>query len=347
MKEDNKKFFSDEIFYERITTAMELRGLTIDGLFKIICKDVGYEITKNNLNLYLHRIPNVNFLIALSRALGVSTDYLLGSKENKIKDNKSAFDFKYETQRYNKYKTETGSYYFYFYPTVNSFSEKINQGFLSIEQDNESKSYSAKLIITTDENAQKEYSGDLVLSSKYNVGYMTLAEPSIGEIAHLAFCDPIINTNVVNVEIILGAMLTISSGDNKRVPVMSRFILSRNKIAPEKYNILKANLLLNSKFIPISTDEIESAVGSLALHETTKEELIRQLKAAFKPKEICILEESYILNTLSKEIKLQLTEINDLLNILRLNSIESANNKLNVSAETRLYNAIKNQESQT
>lgn len=45
-------------------------------------------------------------------------------------------------------------------------------------------------------------------------------------------------------------------------------------------------------------------------------------------------------------MKLQPTEINDLLNILRLNSIESANNKLNVSAETRLYNAIKNQESQ-
>lgn len=109
---------------------------------------------------------------------------------------------------------------------------------------------------------------------------MTLAEPSIGEIAHLAFCDPIINTSVVNVEIILGAMLTISSGDNKRVPVMSRFILSRNKIEPEKYNILKANLLLNSKFIPISTDEIESAVGSLALCETTKEELIMQLKSS-------------------------------------------------------------------
>ena len=117
------------------------------------------------------------------------------------------------------------------------------------------------------------------------------------------------------------------------------------KIETKIYDV--NNLLLNSKFIPISTDEIESAVGSLALHETTKEELIRQLKAAFKPKEICILEESYILNTLSKEMKLQLTEINDLLNILRLNSIESANNKLNVSAETRLYNAIKNQESQT
>ena len=74
MNEDNKKFLDIDDFKNRILNVMECKGFTIDDIYNKMTEDIGYNITKNNLNIYLQRVPSVYFLIALSKALGVSTD---------------------------------------------------------------------------------------------------------------------------------------------------------------------------------------------------------------------------------------------------------------------------------
>ena len=84
MRDENRLFFNQEDFKCKIETIMHQQSLDINKLYNILVNDVKYEITKSNLNLYLQRVPNIYFLIALSKALGVSTDYLLNDEKKRI-----------------------------------------------------------------------------------------------------------------------------------------------------------------------------------------------------------------------------------------------------------------------
>lgn len=332
MNEENKKFLDIADFSNRILRSMESKGLTIDNLYTKMKDEIGYNITRNNLSIYMQRAPSVYFLIALSKSLGVSTDYLLGLEDAEYYS--SGLDYCYDDKKYTKY---IGEYFFYFYPTVSNSPKKINVAKLIIEK---KSSYIVRLIVETDEKDKKEYVGRLILSGTYNIGYISLRGVNLGEIVFLSFCDPIINGNIVKVETVLGSMLSISSGDFKRVPVMSRFFISRKSIFPDEENIVKSNLLLNSKYINISCNNLSEAILDVGLSKETSEKILDRLTSAFCEKRYFQIEESFILNTLKNDLNLSTKQSEDIISALRIKSINIANIKINKSLDSRIFSYL-------
>lgn len=329
MKEDNKKFINPSLFNERVLKVLKCKNITLDELYILLTEKAKYEISKNNVALYIQRTPNINFLIALCKALDVSADYLLGLED--IDMFSAGFDYKYDDKRYRKYECE--DYFFFFYPTVSNSPSKMNVAKLSIYKDT---SYKAELRIETDEGELKRYVGDFILSSNYDIGFITLKGVDLGEIVHLSFHDPIINGET-KTELLVGAMLSVSTGDFKRAPVMSRFIISRHEIKEENLTAIKANLTLNSKYILIDSEKFLEAFNSFDLEETKKKNLLSRLTNAFQKNEYYRFEEGYILNTIAKDFKLSSKETTTLINILRVNSISNANCKINHKIDSRLF----------
>ena len=325
MFEDNKTFFSAELFTERVKKAMNANEMNLDILFRKI-NDIGYKISKNNLGIYIQRTPNTNFLIALSKALNVTTDYLLGiSDENKYLE---GFNHNIESRKYKKYD---GDYSFYFYPTANSRPEELNKANLVIKNNHVMLKYKVN------EEEEKEYCGELTISDNYSISYIVLYAKSFGEMIAIYFMDPAINSKK-NMEFCVGAMLSVSSGALRRTPVMSRCILSKRDISNKYFNSIKANLLLNTKYINILELNFEDAVKKFGNSCDKNYEMVESiLKRAFTPKTAYVIEESYILNTLKNECDLSDKEALELLDLLRLNSIHLANSKLYASLDTRLY----------
>ncbi len=367
MKEDNKKFIDPNQFKERILKVMKLKDITMDDLHSILNNEIKYEISKNNISIYIQRSPNTNFLIALCKALGVSSDYLLGLSDENVLN--SGLDYKYREKRYSKY--EYDDYFFYFYPTVSNTPTKVSVAKFSIRYDG---SYKAELKIQTDEKEQKRYVGEFVLSKNYDVGYINLVGVNIGEIVNLSFHDPNINGDVIKTEILVGAMLSVSSGDFKRAPVMSRFILSRHEIADEYMDAIRANLTLNNKYIEIDEEcfqeafnninldaflkakimsrltsafqgnhsfKFEDAINNMDLDELLKAKIISDLSINFRGNTYFRFEEAFILNTVTKDFKLSFEQSMTILNALRIKSMSDANCKINHKIDTMLYDFLK------
>lgn len=331
MKEDNKKFIEPNQFRDRILRVMELKNMTMDNLYDILNNEIKYEISKNNIGVYIQRSPNTNFLYALCKALGVSADYLLGLSDENLLN--SGFDYQYRDKRYNKYICD--NYYFYYYPTVSNSPTKVNIAQLSIAFDG---NFKAELRIQTDENEQKRYIGEFILSKNYEVGYINLTGVNIGEMVNLSFHDPNINGET-KTQILVGAMLSVSSGDFKRAPVMSRFILSRHKIDDEYIDAIKANLTLNNKYIEIDEDCFKEAFENMDLEDSLKEKIITRLTNAFQGNNYFKFENEINELDLNGFLKMKmLSELNNILNTKDFSELENVIN--NMKLEETLKNKI-------
>lgn len=330
MSDGNKHFVDVELFNQRALSALKARNLTLDGLFNKLNNEIGYTITKNNLSIYLRRPPNTNFLIALCKALNVSSDYLLGITETDVFD--SEFDLNFDSRKYKKY--EHNNYILYFLETSSNNSLELKKAKLSIQHN---VFYNAKLCIKTDEGHYKNYSGEFLLSNTYDIGYMTLKGKEIGEIVHISFYDPIINSEAMSVELFTGAMISVSAGDIKRAPVLSKFIVSRKELDKTNIDAIKANLLLNTKYIEIETENLLLSLKDCFKNSEKKSQIEERIKNAFSQHSYFKLEESYILNTLTKDFKLSKEETNNLLHALRLNSNAKSNYKINQKNDSRLF----------
>ncbi len=330
MIEDNKKFIDPNDFYERVLCVMEQKNITLEKLHNTLNEDIGYQITRNNLSIYIQRLPNINFMIALCKALGVSSDCLLGLNDSELYN--KGFDYNYSDKRYEKYIYN--DYNFYFYPTVSSSPSKIHSAKLSIEFDS---FFKVKLTIITSEEERKEYIGKLILSKTYDIGYITLKNIDFGEMVYLSFHDPVINGNNVKTEILHGAMLSVSSGDLIRMPVMSKFVLSRKKIPDELQDILIANLKMNSKYIEIEEEDFKRVIDNLPFDKELKQKIFQRLTAAFSKEEYYTFEEGYICNTLSKDFRISSLDSIKLINSLRSYSLANPNCKINNKIDTKLF----------
>ena len=329
MKEDNKKFIDSSDFALRVLRVMEVKNISIRQLHERIVQ-IGYDITLNNLGIYLQRVPSSNFVVALSKALCISTDYLLGLED--IDSISNTFDYSYENKRYQKY---IGDYFFYFFPTVSNTPQKLVVAKMSIIK--AGNTLHAYLNVTTDEGCPKLYHGDILLSNIFQVGYACLYGSSIGEIVYLSFCDPVINGDM-NINILLGLMISVSSGTvAKRVPVTSRFFVSRSEIQDNDLDLVRAQLMLNSKFICISSDSIDQAITSSLPENVDRTKFLARIKSAFEPKSFFLIDENYIINTLASDFKLSNDTIDYLISSLRNASFTSINNKINPSNESRLF----------
>lgn len=191
-------------------------------------------------------------------------------------------------------------------------------------------------IPTSVENA-KYYTGRLLISDTYNVCYISLQGDGFGEVVNLMFCDPALNQKDPKFQLGVGLMLSVSSGDLKRSPVVCRFILSRkeNYIDPKN---LKAHLRLNSKYIEITPSQLQEALDDTF---KTNEELscatMDRIKKAFQQREYFCLEESFIANTITNDFELDKKTSAELLINLRLHSLSEFNTKINRFLDSHIY----------
>lgn len=331
MKESNKAFLSLDVFNDRVKRIMQIKNITLEQLYQILVDDVGYDITRNNLSLYLNRIPNVNFLVAISKALDVSTDYLLGiePETNYSED----FDYNYNSQKYKKYN---GDHSIYFLPTVNSSTYDPICAKMKI---NSSQRCWVTMDIPTPENVIKHYEGELIISKTYSIVCITLRGSGFGEIVNMMFCDHALNDPNASFKLSVGAMLSVSSGDFKRMPVLSRFIISRFEIPKEDVSVINANLRLNSKYIHIAPTDLDEPIRRIFPQETA-EEISNRIITAFPPKGVCAVEESFILNTIKQDLGIEDEEINELIISLRCKSMSSTNSKINSVLDSRIYSYL-------
>lgn len=354
MKNENRFIQADE-FGRRVLIVMKNKNITLDELHEKINSKLGYTITKNNLSIYLKRVPNVHFLFVLSKALQVSSDCLIGLSDAEL-STADGLIYDYASKRYEKYR---GEYLLYFCPTVSSRANRYHTASISFEGNADN---SVRMNVTTDEGHPKIYYGKLILSNNYQTGYISLCDENIGEVVYLTFCDPSFNNPNTHVEFLIGLMLSVSGGDLKRAPVASRFILSKDMVPKEKHgDTLLANLMLNTKYINIEKSALKEAIDGLInnsqsevscdtnkvringinLNPNKGAEILGRLEQAFSKQEFFRIEEAYILNTIKHDCKLTDLETTKLINALRLNSYCVTNNKLNRSLDSRIYLTVK------
>lgn len=329
MREENKGFFKQSVFIDRVQCAMARRDMDYDQLCDVLNNKVKYSIAKGNLRMYIaQRSPNVNFLFALSEALAVSTDFLLGKSNDGLQE---GINQRIHSQRYQKYK---GKYYIYFYETVDNEMREIEPGTLEIEF---AAKYKVTMVIKTKEGGEKKYTGDLQISET-SPNVFIILHSSFGEVVSMAFYDE--NMNLKTFECTVGGMLSISSGDLKRAPVMNRFIITAYKVSDEKKKFIYAHLKMNTKYINITEVKLYKSVREVLAdsEQTEKTELIIQrLKNAFCKKEYYAIEESFITNTIRKDFELSEKAADELVAIMRNNSLANINSKINKSLDSVVF----------
>lgn len=328
MKIENKEFFEPEIFIDRVTEAMRIRSLNYDHLYEILNDKVGYSITRSNLKIYIHqRTPNIQFAIALSRALGVSLDFLFGNDDEE-RELIKGINYQLNSNRYKKY---LGEHYVYFYNTVSNEPSEIQPARLKIEF---TTKYEVTMYVDTTEGDTKIYEGNFLISDVSPNVFITL-HADFGEIISMSFFDESINFSKFKCAV--GAMLSISSGDLKRAPVMNRFILTNYKVPDDKMDFVYAHLRLNTKYINVVPKELDKSIKE-AIQDAEKAEcIIKRIRNAFSVREYISIEESYITNTIKRDFELSFNETEKVIADLRINSLANINSKINRSLDTKIF----------
>ena len=329
MREENKDFFKQNIFIDRVQSAMARRDMDYDQLCTLLNDKIKYGIVKGNLRVYIaQRAPNVNFLIALSKALGVSTDYLLGENDDSLQE---GINQRIYSKQYRKYE---GKYNIFFYETKNNEMCTIKPARLEISLTNK---YTVKMFVETKEGGEKEYFGTLQISeSSPNV--FIILNSTFGEIVSMAFYDESMNFQTFKCAV--GGMLSISAGDLKRAPVMNRFILTDYEVGEDKMKFIYAHLKMNSKYINITDTQLEKSVKDVLSGTEYADEIdkiIKRLKNAFYEKKYYAIEEGFITNTIRKDSELPVKQADELVAVMRNNSLANINSKINKSLDSVVF----------
>jgi transcriptional regulator with XRE-family HTH domain len=330
MKEENKGFFDSEKFVERIEETMQVKNISYEQLHQILTEKVGYSITKNNLRIYIqNRTPNIQFAIALSKALDVSMDFLFGTDSDE-KTLYKGINYHLLSKRYQKY---IGDYHLYFYNTRSNSVGSIIHANLSVRL---TTKYEVSMEIATTEGGIKKYKGQLLISDLTPTVYMLLYA-EFGEVVSMTFYDEAVNFNKFRCAV--GAMLSVSSGDLKRSPVMNRFVLTDYEVTEEKKIFLEAHLRMNTKYINIKPKKLRDVLSNLI--DENAEDILKRLSNAFSEQSYFSIEESFIENTIKNDYDLSSEEVERLIAELRNNSLAPANSKVNRSLDTKLFMSTK------
>ena len=344
MRDGNKEFFKQNLFTDRVEGTMTRRNIDYDQLSELLNEEIKYGIAKGNLRMYItQRTPNVNFLIALSKALRVSTDYLLGESDDELPE---GINHRIHSRMYTKYN---GSFNLFFYETIDNEMRAIEKPHtLEIDFKNNPP---VKMTINTTEGGEKEYFGTLQISETTPNVFIIL-KSDFGEIVSMAFYDE--SMNVQDFKCAVGGMLSISAGDLKRAPVMNRFIITEYDVDADKMKFIQAHLKMNTKYINITEAMLEKSVREvLADKDENKsesdktisdnkdyidaEQIITRLKNAFYEKKYYAIEESFITNTIKKDSGLSTPQADELVAVMRNNSLGNINSKINKSLDSIVF----------
>lgn len=334
-KNNSNNFDCDrEQFCKRVESAMLSAKLDFDTLASKF-SDAGYPITGANLKLYVtKRNPSIKLLIYLSKTLHTSIDYLIGNDSANSFQLNSSFDREMYSSRYAQYP---GKYIVYFFPTRTNEPEELIKAELQIT---ESNGFYATLKIPVEGGYDKEYEGHLVLSKKTNTAFLSMIGHN-GEMIQFTFNDP--HTNQNRLRFCISALISVSSGDAKRMPTLSRAVISELELSDEGIKYLEANLRMNSKYIYIQEEKMLSTLTRFLHSEgiADAEAICERLQCAFKARRYYSLEEQYFLNTFRRENDLTNLQIESLIADLRNNSLSSINVKTPRSLDARLYLLLK------
>lgn len=333
-KEDNEQTnppgYDKDLFSKRVNEVMHREKLDYEALAKKFC-EAGYDISSKNLKVYINqRNPSLKVLLYLSKTLHVSMDYLIGNEVGNFITLNEGFDHEYDGSRYAQY---SGKYTVYFFPTRTNEPEELIEA--SLEIDGKNGFYSTLEIPIGDGNV-KQYNGHLILSKKTYTAFLNMVGTN-GEIIQFTFNDP--NTNNDKVRFCVSALVSISSGDAKRMPTLSRAIISEKRLTDAGRKYLDSNLRLNSKYINIRQDRLLTVLKNFLDNEDIEnsDEICNRLGFAFKAKTYYSIEEQYFLNTFRAENGLSNLQTESLIADLRNNSMSSINCKTPRTLDARLY----------
>lgn len=334
IEQQDTSYYDKKIFCDRITEVMHRTNMDWDTLANKFCEK-GYTITSANLKTYvLQRNLSLKVLVFLSRTLGVSMDYLVGNEQTNTQVFHDGFDYEYDRQRYRQY---SGNFFVYFYPTRTNEPEEIIVAQLQIEAE---KHYYATLEIPIEDGKSKKYTGHLLLSQKTYTAFLSMMG-SNGEMIQFIFNDP--NTFQNKIRFCVAGLISVSSGDLKRMPTLSRAIITEKKITDIGVPLISANLRLNTKYITIQEENLKSVLECFFNSEKigNTKEIVERLTTAFKPKTIFAIEEQYFLNTFRNENNLSDLQVEQLIADLRNVSTSSINCKIPRKIDSRLYLLLK------
>ena len=199
---------------------------------------------------------------------------------------------------------------------------------------NFAKEEAVTMKISTSEGGEKLYYGDLQISEMSPNVFIVL-NSDFGEQVSLTFYDEPMNCETFQCAV--GAMLSISAGDLKRAPVLSRFIITGYDVDEAHMKFIKAHLKLNTKYINISPEMICTSVEAIFGKCEMADRIADRLKKAFYSKRYYAIEDSFIVNTLRKDENLSLHQADELIAELRNNSLSNINFKINKSLDSTVY----------
>lgn len=333
-EQNNELCYDKEKFIDRVVLSMHVANLDWEELANKFCEE-GYQITQANLKTYVtQRNLSLKVLVYLSKVLGVSMDYLIGNDSNTSMAITEGFDYEFGGQRYSQY---AGNFYVYFYPTRTNEPDELIVAKLNISPD---QNYFSILEIPVHDASPKIFKGKLLLSKKTDTAFLSM-KCSNGEMIQFTFNDP--NTFQNKIRFCICALISVSSGDSKRMPTLSRAVITEKQLKKEGETFLVANLRLNSKYINIQKEKLEHSLKQFCESEQIDdvEGICNRMMTAFMPRTIYFLEEQYLLNTFRSENELSNFQVERLIAILRNASVSNINCKIPRSIDVRLYLLLK------
>ncbi len=298
--------------------------------------ELGYSITGPNLRTYVtQRNLSLKVLIYISKALNISMDYLVGNESGNLVQLNDSFDMEFRESRYSQYP---GTYTVYFFPTRTNEAEDLIEATLEIKPD----SFFSVFIIPVSNAQPKIYQGHLVLSKKTDTGFLSMVGTN-GEQIQFTFNEP--HTNQDRFRFCVSALISVSSGDAKRMPTLSRAIISERKVTESGKEFLTANLRLNSKYLHIEATKLQQVLVRYlnSINVQGVDEICRRIQYAFKEKIFYDIEESYFLNTFRADNGLSNSQAEYLLKELRNASTGNVNVKVPKNLDSRLYLFLKSE----
>ena len=329
-KSDSNPGYDRNLFCERTKEAMSIARVDYEMLAERFC-EAGYKISQSNLKVYINqRSPSLKLLTFLSKTLNVSIDWLIGNEAGNLISLNEGFDREIYGSRYAQFP---GSYTVYFYPTRTNHPEKLHEARLCISAKN---GFYTTLELPIEDGETKKFSGHLILSKKTPTAFLTMVGQN-GEIIQFVFNDP--GTNRNKLRFCIAALVSVSSGDSKRMPTLSRAVISELRLTDAGHRFLDSHLLLNSKLINIHEDALKTVLDEFVKREdiSNAEEVHKRLTYAFKARTYHALEEQYILNTFRYENNLTNLQTETLIAELRKHSMADINVKVPRTLDARLY----------
>lgn len=237
------------------------------------------------------------------------------------------------------YRNYMNTYFCYYYSTIsdeNKTDNPILEGKLSLYDNNGRCSCILKVDTKKYGNDGKKfykiYTGNAVICMASQTIHCSMCDYTIGE-----YCDIIFRYSQLNnakQACRMAAVLSTSSGPDKRYPVTHRMLLSIDRILEKDYDIIKPQLCLNNSEIIVSQENLDLLKTQCVQYTDIIEE-IKEMGG----KQMYLLTESMIKETVKKYMP---DKEEEFINKLRRYARGYRYNKVSKGVDTNLWEILHN-----